>query len=101
METWVGETGEFDTSASVAHVPTCRHVVFGTVLEGMKFVRQIEGQNGTPPKEECKIEDSGELPLEKPYKDGQTSRPLLALLLIDLLGTFQDATYRGKLDEEL
>ena len=28
-----------------------RHVVFGTILEGMKFVRQIEAQNGTPPKE--------------------------------------------------
>ena len=67
-------------------------MVFGTILEGMKFVRQIEAQNGTPPKEdglichgshlcprswhpvlggqECKIEDSGEIPLEKPYKDG-------------------------------
>ena len=27
-------------------------MVFGTVLEGMKFVRQIEAQNGTPPKED-------------------------------------------------
>ena len=26
-------------------------MVFGTILEGMKFVRQIEAQNGTPPKE--------------------------------------------------
>lgn len=60
-------------------------MVFGTILEGMKFVREIEKQNGTPPKDdgrlespslrsflaakECKIEDSGEIPLEKPYKD--------------------------------
>mmetsp|Transcript_16265 Transcript_16265/g.35789 ORF Transcript_16265/g.35789 Transcript_16265/m.35789 type:complete len:210 (-) Transcript_16265:128-757(-) len=69
----------FITTVTTPHLDG-RHVVFGTVLEGMKFVRQIEAQNGTPPKEECKIEDSGEIPLEKPYKD---------------------ATYRGKLDEEL
>ena len=29
-----------------------RHVVFGTILEGMKFVREIEKQNGTPPAED-------------------------------------------------
>eukprot|EP00435_Cladocopium_sp_Y103_P044904 s653_g12.t1 len=69
----------FITTVATPHLDG-RHVVFGTILEGMKFVRQIEAQNGTPPKEECKIEDSGEIPLEKPYKD---------------------ATYRGKLDEEL
>ncbi|CAE8584071.1 unnamed protein product [Polarella glacialis] len=57
-----------------------KHVVFGTILEGMKFVRKIEAQNSTPPKEECTIVDSGELELEKPFKD---------------------ATYRGKLNEEL
>ena len=80
-------------------------MVFGTVLEGMKFVRQIEAQNGTPPKEdrwkpmdrsamvltvprswhlavggqECKIEDSGEIPLEKPYKDGWCSASRVAM----------------------
>merc|ERR1719361_1549276 len=55
-----------------------RHVVFGTVLEGMKVVREIEDLNGTPPSKDCKIEDAGELPLDKPYKD---------------------ATYRGGLNE--
>merc|ERR1712176_404627 len=57
-----------------------RHVVFGTVLEGMKVVRAIEALNGTPPSKECKIEDSGEIALDAPYKD---------------------ATYNGKLNEEL
>merc|ERR1712060_646947 len=46
-----------------------RHVVFGTVLEGMKTVRAVEALNGTPPSKECKIEDSGEIPLDAPYKD--------------------------------
>merc|ERR1712151_127707 len=57
-----------------------RHVVFGTILEGMKTVRKIEELNGTPPSKACVIEDSGELPLEKRFKD---------------------LTYKGKLDEEL
>merc|ERR1711959_524857 len=41
-----------------------RHVVFGTVLEGMKVARKIEELNGTPPSKECLIEESGEIPLE-------------------------------------
>mmetsp|Transcript_88270 Transcript_88270/g.205365 ORF Transcript_88270/g.205365 Transcript_88270/m.205365 type:complete len:212 (+) Transcript_88270:78-713(+) len=69
----------FITTVSTPHL-NGRHVIFGTVLEGMKVVREIEAQNGTPPKEPCVIEESGELPLEKPYKD---------------------ASYRGKFDEEL
>ncbi|CAE7275223.1 cpr2 [Symbiodinium sp. KB8] len=69
----------FITTVTTPHLDG-RHVVFGTILEGMKFVREIEKQNGTPPAEECKIEDSGELELEKPFKD---------------------STYRGKLNEEL
>ena len=28
-------------------------MVFGTILEGMKFVREIEKQNGTPPKDDA------------------------------------------------
>merc|ERR1719379_2911451 len=54
------------------------HVVFGTVLEGMKVVRKIEALNGTPPSKECKIEDAGEIPIDAPFKD---------------------ATYRGTLNE--
>merc|ERR1719364_657538 len=69
----------FITTVPTPHLDG-RHVVFGTVLEGMKVVRKIEALNGTPPSKECKIEDSGELPLEKPYKD---------------------ATYRGSLNEDL
>jgi len=35
----------------------------------MKVVRKIEALNGTPPSKECKIKDSGELPVEEPFKD--------------------------------
>merc|ERR1711988_1846963 len=69
----------FITTVSTPHLDG-RHVVFGTILEGMKVVRKIEAQNGTPPKQPCVIEDSGELPVDKPWKD---------------------STYRGKLNEEL
>merc|ERR1711976_878169 len=69
----------FITTVTPPHLDG-RHVVFGTILEGMKFVREIESQDGTPPKEPCVIEDSGEIEDFKPYKD---------------------ATYRGSLNEEL
>jgi len=69
----------FITTVATPHL-NGRHVVFGTVLEGMKIVRAIEDLNGTPPSKECKIDDAGEIPLEKPFKD---------------------ATYRGALNEEL
>merc|ERR1719345_720771 len=69
----------FITTVQTPHLDG-RHVVFGTILEGWKLVKEIEGQDGTPPKQACVIEDSGEIPLEKPYKD---------------------ATYRGELNEEL
>merc|ERR1719156_314286 len=58
----------FITTVKTPHLDG-RHVVFGTVLEGMKVVRQIEEQNATPPKDEVLIKDCGELELEKPYKD--------------------------------
>merc|ERR1712157_444277 len=66
----------FITTVTTPHLDG-RHVVFGTILEGMKFVREIEKQDGTPPKEPCVIEDSGELTVDKPFKD---------------------ATYKGKID---
>merc|ERR1712228_305573 len=69
----------FITTVATPHL-NGRHVVFGTILEGMKVVRKIEELNGTPPSKACVIEDSGELELDKPYKD---------------------PTYRGKLNEEL
>merc|ERR1712083_1215173 len=69
----------FITTVPTPHLDG-RHVVFGTVLEGMKVARKIEALNGTPPSKECVIEDSGELELEKPFKD---------------------ATYKGVLNEEL
>merc|ERR1740117_422757 len=69
----------FITTVQTPHLDG-RHVVFGTILEGMKVVRQIEALNGTPPKQAVVIEDSGELPLDAPYKD---------------------LTYRGKLNEDL
>lgn len=69
----------FITCAPTPHL-NGQHVVFGTVLEGMSVVRQIEALEGTPPTAECKIQDCGELPLAKPFKD---------------------ATYRGSFDETL
>merc|ERR1712217_922006 len=69
----------FITTVPTPHLDG-RHVVFGTILEGMPVVRKVEALNGTPPAKECVIEDSGEIELEKPYKD---------------------ATYRGQLNEEL
>ena len=69
----------FITTVTTPHLDG-RHVVFGTVLEGMKFVREIENLNGTPPSKPVVIEDSGELPVDKVWKD---------------------LTYRGKLDETI
>merc|ERR1711959_384572 len=50
----------FLTTVQTPHLDG-RHVVFGTVLEGMKTVRKIEALNGTPPSKECIIVDSGEI----------------------------------------
>merc|ERR1712176_1156578 len=76
-----------DTNGSqffICTVPTPhlngRHVVFGTVLSGMKVVRKIEELDGTPPSKECEIADSGEIELEAEFKD---------------------ATYLGTINEEL
>merc|ERR1712176_1100593 len=54
----------FITTVQTSHLDG-RHVVFGTVLEGMKVVRKIEELNGTAPSEECLIKEAGEIPLEK------------------------------------
>merc|ERR1712047_156493 len=45
----------FITTVMTPHLDG-RHVVFGTVLEGWKIVKEIEAQDGTPPKEPCVIE---------------------------------------------
>merc|ERR1711990_1025345 len=58
----------FITTVKTSHLDG-RHVVFGTVMEGMKVVRKIEELNGTPPSKEALIKDSGEIPLEEPIKD--------------------------------
>merc|ERR1719157_219975 len=57
----------FITTVQTSHLDG-RHVVFGTIMEGMKVVRKIEELNGTPPSKECVIEDSGVLETQ-PYKD--------------------------------
>merc|ERR1719149_156354 len=58
----------FITTVQTSHLDG-RHVVFGTILEGMKLVRKIEELNGTPPSKECVVEDSGEIELKEPFKD--------------------------------
>merc|ERR1712031_21139 len=58
----------FITTVTTPHLDG-RHVVFGTILEGMKVVRKIEALNGTPPKDEVLIKDCGELKDFTPYKD--------------------------------
>merc|ERR1712039_362650 len=58
----------FITTVQTSHLDG-RHVVFGTVLEGMKVVRKIEALDGTPPKKECLIKEAGEIPLDAPIKD--------------------------------
>jgi len=58
----------FITTVKTSHLDG-RHVVFGTVLSGMKVVRKIESLEGTPPTKECTIKASGELPLDEPFKD--------------------------------
>merc|ERR1712113_770778 len=58
----------FITTVKTQHLDG-RHVVFGTVLEGMKIVRKIEELNGTPPSKEVVIKASGEVPLDAPFKD--------------------------------
>merc|ERR1712018_116427 len=46
-----------------------KHVVFGKVLEGMDVVRKLENVevNGSTPRETCMIDDSGVLPIDKPF----------------------------------
>merc|ERR1719261_2381800 len=58
----------FITTVKTSHLDG-RHVVFGTILEGMPVVRKLEELNGTPPSKECVVKDSGELPLDEPFKD--------------------------------
>merc|ERR1712232_632405 len=58
----------FITLWRLTHLDT-QNVVFGTVLEGMKIVRAMEKNPGDPPRQECKIINSGEIPLDKPYLD--------------------------------
>merc|ERR1711924_533292 len=58
----------FITTVMTPHLDG-RHVVFGTILEGMSVVRKIEALNGTPPSKPCEIADSGEITDFKPYKD--------------------------------
>merc|ERR1712085_226620 len=57
----------FLTTVSTPHLDG-KHVVFGTIVSGMKVVRKIEELNGTPPSKACVIEDSGVLETQ-PYKD--------------------------------
>jgi cyclophilin family peptidyl-prolyl cis-trans isomerase len=46
-----------------------KHVVFGTVLEGYRIASKIGEYQGTPPNEDIVITDSGEVPLDRPFKD--------------------------------
>lgn len=55
-----------------------RHVVFGKVLEGMKFVREVEGlkvDGGSKPDQEAGIGDSGEIAVETPFAVAKEPTP--------------------------
>merc|ERR1711948_17088 len=58
----------FITTVKTSHLDG-KHVVFGTILEGMSVVRKIEGLDGTPPSKECVIKEAGEIKLDGPFKD--------------------------------
>merc|ERR1712060_304975 len=58
----------FITTVRTQHLDG-KHVVYGTVLEGMKVVRAIEALDGTPPSKEVIIKESGEIPLDAPFMD--------------------------------
>merc|ERR1712203_74717 len=58
----------FITTVATPHLDG-RHVIFGTILEGMKVVRKIEELNGTPPSKPCEIAEAGEIKDFKPFKD--------------------------------
>eukprot|EP00929_Paragymnodinium_shiwhaense_P092053 TRINITY_DN51933_c0_g1_i2.p1 TRINITY_DN51933_c0_g1~~TRINITY_DN51933_c0_g1_i2.p1 ORF type:complete len:251 (-),score=20.08 TRINITY_DN51933_c0_g1_i2:19-771(-) len=58
----------FITTVSTPHLDG-KHVVFGTVIEGMDVVRTIEALDGTPPSEPCVIADAGEIKGFEPYRD--------------------------------
>ncbi|CAK0881452.1 unnamed protein product [Prorocentrum cordatum] len=68
----------FITTVATPHLDG-KHVVFGTVVSGMKVVRKIEELHGTPPSKPCVIVGCGQLET-KPYID---------------------ATYKGRFSEEL
>merc|ERR1711862_90420 len=50
------------------------HVVFGTVLKGMEVIRSMGRYHGTPPSANVTIVASGELTLQRPYKDATYRR---------------------------
>merc|ERR1711957_786679 len=52
----------FITTVKTSHLDG-RHVVFGTVMEGMKLVRKIEALDGTPPSKAVVVKEAGEIPL--------------------------------------
>merc|ERR1711865_426646 len=58
----------FITTVATPHLDG-KHVVFGTILEGMKVVRAIEALNGTPPSKSVEVVDSGEIKDFTPFKD--------------------------------
>jgi len=64
----------FITTVKTAHLDG-RHVVFGTVLEGMSVVRKIENLDGTPPKYKVEIKDSGEIAVSEPFVDETYKNP--------------------------
>jgi cyclophilin family peptidyl-prolyl cis-trans isomerase len=59
---------QFFITFGPAHHLDDKHVVFGRVVEGQEFVKQIEALEvgeGDKPLKEVKVVDSGSLPLEK------------------------------------
>eukprot|EP00929_Paragymnodinium_shiwhaense_P112724 TRINITY_DN80993_c0_g1_i1.p1 TRINITY_DN80993_c0_g1~~TRINITY_DN80993_c0_g1_i1.p1 ORF type:complete len:209 (-),score=36.01 TRINITY_DN80993_c0_g1_i1:125-751(-) len=66
----------FITTVATPHLDG-KHVVFGTVLEGMDTVRALEEMDGSPPSKPCVIVNAGDVVGWSEFKDATYHKPSL------------------------